>query len=237
MYNRKRVLAVIPARSGSKGLPDKNILPFNGKPLLAHSIKAASDTGAADEIFVSTDSPLYADISRSSGASVPFLRSEKLAGDNSSSWDCVVEAMNNYEASGKIFEYILLLQPTSPLRNSHDILACLNLSEKFGADTIISVCRAEHPMLWFNKLPRDGSMKNFIPSGAENVPRQRMPVYYRINGAIYLVRADYIKKSRDIFNCRSYAYVMPNERSVDIDTKYDFIMAEALAKALDHLHI
>ncbi|MGE4352879.1 MAG: CMP-N-acetlyneuraminic acid synthetase [Oscillospiraceae bacterium] len=232
MYNGKRILAVIPARSGSKRLPDKNILPFNGKPLLSYSIEAACNSGVVDEIFVSTDSAKYADIAKASGASVPFLRSKALAGEQSSSWDCVIEALKNYEIMGKVFEYVLLLQPTSPLRRSQDIVASLSLSEQLTADAIISVCETEHSVLWCNKLPPNKSMQNFIANEINNIPRQKMPVYYRINGAIYLIRSDYIKKSQDIFHCHSYAYVMPNERSVDIDTKYDFIVAEALAKIL-----
>ncbi|MEA5038650.1 MAG: acylneuraminate cytidylyltransferase family protein [Clostridiaceae bacterium] len=230
MYNGKRVLAVIPARSGSKGLPDKNILLFNGKPLLSYSIEAARNSGVVDEIFVSTNSPQYAYIAKASGASVPFLRSEALAREQSSSWECVIEALKNYEMMGKVFEYVLLLQPTSPLRKSQDIVDSLRLSEQLTADSIISVCETDHSVLWCNKLPQNQSMKNFIQDEIKNVPRQRMPVYYRINGAIYLVRVDYLKKSRDIFHCRSYAYIMPKERSVDIDTEYDFIIAEALAK-------
>lgn len=227
MYHGNKIIAIIPARSGSKGLPNKNILPLEGKPLLFYSISAAADTNVIDEIFVSTDSYEYAEIAKKYGADVPFLRSEKFALDNSSTWDCVLEAIEKYSEIGKTFDIVLLLQPTSPLRSAEDIVAALDLMHEKNADSIVSVCETDHSPLWCNTLPQDNSLKHFISEEAVNTPRQKIPAYYRINGAVYLVKTEYIK---NIYDCRSYAYVMPKERSVDIDSKYDFLFAEAIMR-------
>lgn len=228
MFQGKRLLAVIPARCGSKGLPNKNILPLGGKPMLAYSILAAIKAGVFEEIFVSTDSEEYADISRRYGASVPFLRSKELATDTSSSWDCVIEALVKYKALGKEFDLVVFLQPTSPLRTAQDILNALQIMMDKNADAVVAVCETEHCPLWSNTLPPDLSMKDFIPTQVLNIPRQSIPKYYRINGAVYIVRAEDIQKSQNIYAGAAFAYVMPRERSIDIDVKCDFITAEMM---------
>lgn len=116
-----RNLAIIPARSGSKGLPDKNIMDLNGKPMMYYTIRAAIDSGCFEEIMVSTDSPKYAEIAVACGAKVPFLRSEAMSGDSAGSWDTVREVLSNYQKLGQTFDYVTLLQPTSPLRTAEDI--------------------------------------------------------------------------------------------------------------------
>lgn len=228
MFKQNRVLAVIPARSGSKQLKNKNILPLLGKPLLSYSIEAAQNTNIIDEIYVSTDSEIYADLALKHGAKVPFLRSKQLAEDSSSSWDCVLEALENYKKIGECFDLVVLLQPTSPLRTSQDILGALDLFVEKEADSVISVTEAEHSPLWYNVLPENLSLRSFLNSKILSTPRQELPTYYRLNGAIYVVRTEYIVKSRDIYNCNSFAYVMPSDRSIDIDTKMDFEIAELI---------
>lgn len=113
-------IAIIPARSGSKGLPDKNILDLNGHPLMYYTIKAALKSGCFDTVMVSTDSEKYADIAKSCGAEVPFLRSEELSSDTAGSWDVVREVLTQYKVMGNSFDYVALMQPTSPLRNAED---------------------------------------------------------------------------------------------------------------------
>lgn len=221
-------LAVIPARSGSKGLKDKNIKELSGKPLLAYSIHAAKEAGLFSEIMVSTDNEAYARIAREQGASVPFLRTKKTSGDRAGSWEVLQEVLKNYNAREKNFDSVCLLQPTSPLRNAQDICRGYQLLEEKGANAVIAVCEEEHSPLWSNTLPKDFSMVNFIKEEVKGKPRQELPTYYRINGALYIWKVKALINHVDIYADHCYAYLMPKERSIDIDTELDFRMAEFL---------
>ena len=222
-------IAIIPARSGSKGLKNKNIKSFLGKPLLAYSIEVALKSKMFNTVFVSTDSTEYASIAKSYGADVSFLRSNKTSSDMSSSWDVVREVVGKFEERGKDFEKIMLLQPTSPLRNVEDIKQSFYLMDKKKANAIISVVEMEHSPLWSNVLPKDGCMDDFVRREFVGIPRQLLPQYYRINGAIYLVdRAELNKEDKDMFKERCYSYIMPQDRSIDIDTDVDFKLAEII---------
>lgn len=218
-------LAIIPARSGSKGLPDKNIKELNGKPLMVYSIEAALNSNLFDEVMVSTDSEKYAEIAKQHGASVPFLRSEELSGDKAGSWDVVKEVLNRYKEMGKEFETICLLQPTSPLRDAEDIKNAYNLYNEKASVAVISVCEMEHSPLWSNTLTNDKSLAGFIKPEA-NKPRQEIETYYRFNGAIYIVKTAEIYKDYNFCREGSFAYIMPAIKSVDIDTAEDFEYAE-----------
>ncbi len=222
-------LAIIPARSGSKGLPDKNIKELNGKPLMAYSIDAALQSGLFDEVMVSTDSEKYAEIAKQYGANVPFLRSEALSGDNAGSWDVVKEVLDRYKDMGKDFDTICLLQPTSPLRDADDIKGAYNIFNKKASVAVISVCEMEHCPLWSNTLPEDKSLAGFLRPEADK-PRQEIETYYRLNGAIYIVKTEEIYKGYNFYEEGSFAYVMPTWKSVDIDSALDFEMADFLIK-------
>jgi CMP-N,N'-diacetyllegionaminic acid synthase len=223
-----RNIAIIPARSGSKGLQDKNIKLLNGKPLIAYTIEAARRANLFDEIFVSTDSSEYAKIAHEWGASVPFLRSDELSTDIASSWDAVKDAIQNYQKIGKEFDTIALLQPTSPLRKSEDIINGYNIFKSKNANSVVSVCEVEHSPLWSNTLPEDNSLENFLNFDLINVPRQRLQTYYRINGALYIVNRAFLMSTENIYNEKSYASIMLKEHSIDIDDATDFKVAEAL---------
>lgn len=223
-------LAVIPARSGSRGLPDKNIRLLSGKPLMAYSVEAARDSGLFDRIYVSTDSEKYKEIGEDYGASVPFLRPENLAGDTASSWDAVKHALTVFEEMGEEYEEIALLQPTSPLRSAEDIRMAHNLMEEKKAQAVIGVCPMDHSPLWSNTLPKDGSMAGFIRPEVMQSARQALPEYYRINGAMYFIKKACLNEIEHLYENECFAYVMPAERSVDIDTITDFYLAEALLK-------
>lgn len=221
-------LAIIPARSGSKGLIDKNIRLINGEPLISYSIRAAVESGMFDEVMVSTDSEKYAKIAKECGASVPFLRSKENAGDHASSWDAVREVLKQYEELNRAFDTIALLQPTSPLRESRDIIDGYKLFHEKNADSVIGVCEVEHSPLLCNLIGDDLSLDNFVSSEIYTTPRQKLPKYYRVNGALYIVR---VKKSTDIpdlYDSKCYAYIMPQEKSIDIDSIIDFQMAEMI---------
>lgn len=222
-------IAIIPARSGSKSLPDKNIKELNGHPLLAYSILTAKASGMFSDIFVSTDSQRYANISVEYGADVSFLRSPKNASDSAGSWDVVREVIEIFQKKGKVFEYIMLLQPTSPLRTKKDIVDSFQLMEEKRASSVISVSEVDHSPLWCNVLPESLSMDNFRNEKYSGLPRQLLPQYYRINGAVYLLKTEELYR-KNMFSKGCYAYIMPKERSVDIDTELDFLYAELLMK-------
>ncbi|MHB1484516.1 MAG: acylneuraminate cytidylyltransferase family protein [Saccharofermentanales bacterium] len=223
-------IAIIPARSGSKGIKDKNIRLMNNKPLLAYSIEAAKESGLFDVIFVSTDSEEYAEIAKKYGAEVPFLRNEQLATDNVSTWEAVKETLLNYRVMGKTFDTLTLLQPTSPLRTAEDIRKGYEMMKKLNANTIVGVCETDHSPLWCNTLPKDNSLSNFINRQLQTVPRQGLPKYYRINGALYILKTDYFNSTNDIYAQKSFAFIMDKLHSVDIDDEMDFIFAEILVR-------
>lgn len=220
-------LAIIPARSGSKGLKDKNIKLLNNQPLISYTIDAANKTGIFSHVMVSTDSKVYADIAQKYGAEVPFLRSKDNSCDVASSWDVVKEVLREYAKLGITFDTVALLQPTSPLRSDKDIMSAYKLFKEKKASAIISVCEMEHSPLWCNTLTDDLSMNNFL-TNANNRQRQAFKKYYRINGAIYIVNVKSFLENSNIYNKNSFAYIMTNNSSIDIDTEFDFRIAEFL---------
>lgn len=224
-------LAVIPARSGSKGLKDKNIKPLHGIPLIGYTIKTALDSGIFDIVMVSTDSESYAKIAEELGAEVPFLRSKVTSGDRSTSWDVVSEVVEQYRNQGHIFDSITLLQPTSPLRSVDDIVRAHKLFDDKGANSVISVCEAEHSPLWSNVIEPDLSMEHFAETDDIVSSRQQLPTYYRLNGAIYIVNDKALHDIKNIYKEKSYAYIMEQNHSVDIDSEFDFMIAEAIIKS------
>lgn len=223
-----KILAIIPARSGSKGLKDKNIKVLNSKPLLAYSIASAVEANIFDEIIVSTDSQKYADIATKYGAKVPFLRSEQLATDTASIWDGIRDILCQYAKNNMKFDMIALLQPTSPLRTAQDILQAYKMMEENNANSVVSVCEAEHSPQWSNTLPKDNSFVGFFRNELIGVGRQKLPTYYRVNGAIYMVKTSCLQNDDNIYAEKSFAYIMPNQRSVDIDNLLDFKIAEII---------
>lgn len=223
-------IAIIPARSGSKGLKDKNIKLLDGKPLISYTIDAAIKSQQFEAVYVSTDSVEYASISKSYGASVPRLRPKELAEDNSSSWDVVKYILEDYKEKGIMFDTVMLLQPTSPLRSQDDIRSAFKLLEEKEGDAVISVCEAEHSPLWCNTLPENLCMDQFIRTDLFNKQRQQLGKFYRLNGAIYLLKTELVDRVNELYNKNCFAYVMKKEHSIDIDDIYDFRMAEAILK-------
>ncbi len=223
-------IAVIPARSGSKGLPDKNIRPVNGKPLLAYTIEAALESGCFDTVHVSTDSERYAEIARRYGADVPFLRSAALATDTASTWDAVREVLARYDELSKRFDTMMLMQPTTPLRTGEDVKAAYALFQKKQAKSVIAVCEVDHSPLWCDTIPDSGSMKGFGRKDLAWVNRQDLRPYYRVNGAIYLLSVNGINIPPDdkIYEDNCYALFMDRKKSVDVDSEDDLALVEFL---------
>ena len=203
-------IAIIPARSGSKGLIDKNIIDLAGKPLMYYTIKAALNSGCFEEVMVSTDSEKYAGIAREFGASVPFLRSEEMSGDLASSWDTVREVLLNYEGIGKKYKYVALLQPTSPLRDAEDIKNVFKFLIKMGANNAVTVTETEHPVQWCFRLHGSSMMDEMAASPYNYMRRQELEKYYRENGAMYLVDAKKImEKDYNFYADKCAGYIMP----------------------------
>jgi len=225
-----KILAVIPARSGSKGLKDKNIKPLCGLPLCAWTINAAKESGIFDEIHFSTDSPAYAAIAEKYGASVPFLRDSELASDTASSWDVIKAVVSKYEAMKRDFDAVMLLQPTVPFRSAGDIRSALEILESKNANAVVSVTEPDHTPLWCAPLPADGNMYVFHERFKHLTARQKLEKHFSLNGAVYLVRIPYLKTCGDIYEDRCYACFMPRERSFDIDDQLDFDICEFMLK-------
>lgn len=228
MYNKK-ILAIIPARSGSKGLKDKNIKILNGKPMIAYTIEAAKSSNIFNDILVSTDSQDYAEISIKYGAIVPFLRPNSLSQDETKTKDVIEYTIKELKSRGKEYDYFMILQPTSPLRKDTDIVRALELMIEKNANSVVSVCKSEHSPLYMNTLDKSMSMDNFL-SESVKTRRQETPTYYRLNGAIYISKVDYFLRYKNLYKENSYAYVMDKGTSIDVDDEFDFKLAEYLLK-------
>ncbi len=221
-------LAIITARSGSKGLLDKNILPLCGKPLMWYSINAALESGMYDEVMVSTDSEKYAEIARECGASVPFLRSAETSGDTASSWDVVREVLREYKKLGKEFDTFTILQPTAPLRTAQDIRDAFDLMEREKKDYVLSIIESEHPLGWYftfnDKNERIYAIEDMI------YQRQKAIKYYRPNGVIYIMKPYVVADDETVKNTPAAYFIMDNISSIDIDSEVDFVLAEYYVK-------
>lgn len=228
MYKENRVLAIIPARGGSKRLPGKNIMSISGKPLLAWTIEAAKKSKIFDDIILTTDDIKIAEIGQTYGASVPFLRRKDLATDKSSSTDVILDVLNWCSKEKLHYDIMVLLQPTSPLRSGEDIYKSMEVFMDKNADAVISVTEVEHPIQWCGTIDDSLSMKNFIDNDIKNLRSQDLKINYRINGAIYISKISSFKEHHSFYLDKSYSYIMDKMSSIDIDDKYDFIIAETI---------
>ncbi|WP_038070666.1 acylneuraminate cytidylyltransferase family protein [Hydrogenovibrio kuenenii] len=228
-----KVLALIPARQGSKRLPNKNIKMLAGKPLIAWTIEAALASDLVKDrmmdVFVSTDSEEIADIAREHGAKVPFLRPDELASDTASTKDAITHALKTLKEMGQEYDCLILLQPTSPLRQSFHIDEAFALFLDKDAESVTSVSELEHPIEWTMTLEDDLKLDNFFQENAEALKTrsQDLPTRYRLNGALVIHKtktffADQVlPQQKDV-----YAYVMERKYAVDIDELADFQYAE-----------
>jgi CMP-N-acetylneuraminic acid synthetase len=224
MYKNKSFLAIIPARGGSKRLPRKNILNLAGKPLIAWSIEAGLNSEYIDKVIVTSDDDEILEISRKFGADI-IKRPDELASDTATTFDAIKHTVENL----KKYDYIVLLQPTSPLRNEKHIDDAIELLESKKADAIISVCEMDHSPLWSNILPEDLSMKNFLREEVLNKRSQDLEKYYRLNGAIYICKTEKLLEEESFFLKNNiFAYIMDRNSSIDIDEEIDFKIAEVL---------
>lgn len=224
MQKGKTFLAIIPARGASKRLPRKNVLDLAGKPLIAWSIEAGLDSKYIDKVIVSSDDEEILNISKQFGAET-IIRPDELANDTATTFDALKHTIENIKA----YDYVILLQPTSPLRNAQHIDEAIELLITKNADAIVSVCEIDHSPLWSNTLPKDANMKGFLRDEVLNKRSQDLEKYYRINGAIYICKTQKLLEEKSFFlKDNIFAYKMNKKNSVDIDEEIDFKIAKVL---------
>ena len=218
------MIAIIPARSGSKGLPNKNIMFINGKPLIAWTIEAAINAQNVDRVIVSTDSHEIASVAKEFGAEVPFLRPSSISGDKSPILETYLYVLNRLENDYlQIYESFVALQPTSPLRSSCDIDAAIDLFKSNETNSVLSLTQLSHPLQWIMEVDDAGRIANV---GGEFLPnRQDYKNFYKLNGAVYVYKKSLIRQYR-IYDDSTIGYVMPANRSIDVDSIDDFHYAE-----------
>ena len=224
MYCGEKILSLIPARGGSKGIKGKNIVPLSGKPLIAWTIEASVNSKYIDSTVITTDSRKIADIAENFGAEVPFLRPAELADDKAKTIDAVLHAINELAKQGRHYDVLVLLQPTSPLRTSGDIDSALeNFFRAGGEESLASVSPVEDSPLLIRSLGLNGRL---VPLLALNSTcrRQDMPKFYRVNGSIYINRIRDLSINTS-FNDNPLPFVMEKSHSVDIDELKDIILA------------
>ena len=234
MYKDKKFLAIIPARGGSKGIPNKNIMDICGKPLIAYTIEAGKKSKYIDEIVVSTDSNSIKVIAEQYGAKVPFLRPEELSSDTAKSIDVVLHAIDFYKNNNMNFDYIVLLQPTSPLRSFEEVDEAIEKLINYDGKSLVSVCEAnENPVLM--RTIQDEKLRGVISFEGENLRRQDLPTYYIFNGALYINSNEMLIHEKNFVNESTIPYVMDKESSVDIDTMLDARLVEVIIK--ENMHV
>ncbi|MBW1853896.1 MAG: acylneuraminate cytidylyltransferase family protein [Deltaproteobacteria bacterium] len=231
MMNKEKILAIITARGGSKGIPQKNTRELLGKPLIAYSIQAALQSRTLNKIIVSTDNETIAHISKKYGAEVPFLRPKHLATDTATSLSVLQHAVSYLaEKEGYLADIIVCLQPTSPLRSAGDIDQAVTLCMNTGADSVVSLCKVEHHPYWMKKVV-EGRVYPLMEVDDEEYPRrQDLPPVYQLNGAIYVTRKKILMEEERVLGEHTLAHIMSQERSIDIDTPIDLKLAELIMK-------
>ena len=220
------LLALIPARGGSKGIPRKNIKPLAGKPLIAWTIDAAKQASCLERLIVSTEDEEIASVACGLGADVPFMRPAELAADETPGIAPVLHAIKQMPE----YEWVLLLQPTSPLRSAEDINGIWQFCQERRAPTAVSVCEVGKHPYWMYMQNDFGQLQPFIAGRPDITRRQDLPSAYALNGALYLARTEWLLERRNFIGAETLGYIMPQERSLDLDTTQDWCLAEYLIK-------
>ncbi len=227
MYHGHSILALIPARGGSKGVPGKNIRPLAGRPLIAWTIEAARASRFVDRVVLSSDNEDICRIAAAYGCEVPFRRPKELARDDTPGIAPVLHALEALPG----FDYLVLLQPTSPFRSTADIDAAITRCIDTGAPSVVSVTPASQHPSWMYHMDGDGRLVHFL-NEEPIARRQELPRIYALNGAIYVAHIPTLLTEKKLIGPGTIGYVMPRTRSLDIDTALDFDIAEVLARRL-----
>ena len=225
---KPKILALIPARGGSKGIPRKNIRLLAGTPLIAYSIEAALKSKYIEKVVVSTEDEEIAEISRRYGAEV-IERPKELARDDSPSMDVVFHVLDDLKLKNYNPDIVVLLQPTSPLRRAEDVDNAIKLFLNSDCGSVVSVCEMEHPPYW-SFVIEEGYLKSLFDERYLRMRRQDLAKAYIPNGAIFISRVQTLYKYKEFYCNYNIPYIMPIERSVDIDNELDFMLAELLMK-------
>jgi len=226
MYSNKKILGIIPARGGSKGIIEKNIKELHGKPLIVYTLESAAKSTLLDRCIVSTDDQKIADVAKNYRGDVPFMRPKEIATDTALALDVLNHAIKELSDAGEEYDYIMMLQPTSPLRTAEDIDACIRLACDKDADSVFSMKQLSDFAPQKLKILEDGMIKPLLEDEiGQSAPRHNGPDVYKRNCAIYLTKTGLIR-SGDQFGNTSYAYIMPEQRSVDINDPADLALAE-----------
>lgn len=232
MYRGKRILAVIPARGGSKGIKNKNIVDLNGKPLIQYTIDSAKGSHYIDKVIVSTDSEEIKEVSEKLGAQVPFLRPMGLASDTARTIDVLVHTVDELKRMGEEYDYLVLLQPTSPLRKTRHINEAIKLMLDNEYRSLVSVHEVEdHPILI--RTIEDSYKMHKLIEQSSTMRRQDFKKYYKVNGAIYINELKVLNNETSL-NDNEYAYIMERMYSVDIDEELDLKYAKVLLEQIDN---
>lgn len=229
MINNKKILSIIPARAGSKGIKDKNIIDLNGKPLIAYSIEAGLNSKYIDKVVVTTDGEYIAEVAKEYGAEVPFLRPSYLAADTSKTIDAVMHCIEEVSKVDGEYDYMVLLQPTQPLRQSWHIDEAIELIVEKDEDDLVSVSKVnDHPIL-MRTIDETGHAKNLLQE-CSTKRRQEFPDYYKVNGALYINKINENLNNETSLNDNKLVYVMDSKYDVDIDELLDLHIAELVMK-------
>lgn len=237
MIEASKVLALIPARAGSKGLPGKNIRPLHGKPLLAWPIAAAKASRYIDRVVVSTDSDEFADVARAHGADVPILRPVELAADTSPTSSAVIHMLDHLVGQGEIYDYVVLLEPTSPLTEGGDVDAALEIlhHHRNDGDALVSVAEliTAHPSFAVKRNDK-GRIQPYAALDFMRLPRrQDIDPLYALDGSLYISAVDSYRETLSFCHDRTLSYVMPPYKAHEVDSLVDFICIEAILSHYD----
>jgi len=234
MINDKSVLAIIPARGGSKGLPGKNIRPLLGKPLIGWSIEQAFASRYIDEVVVSSDCPEIIEISRKFGANVPFKRPAKLASDNSTTIDVLIHCLDWFEENNKSFDILVLLEPTSPIREVSDIDNSLRILISKEQGSVVSVCKTEgqNPAFCFKKND-DSKINPYLEIQPTNLRRQEIELVYFLDGTIYSSFTSSLRNQKSFYHDCTFGFEVPKWKSLEIDDIVDFSMVESVMRHIN----
>ncbi|MGG3563597.1 acylneuraminate cytidylyltransferase family protein [Neobacillus rhizosphaerae] len=224
MIEGKKVLAVVPARGGSKGVPRKNIKELAGKPLIAWTITEAKKSSYIDKLILSSDEPEIIEVAKKYDCEVPFIRPKELANDKTPGIEPVLHAIKKMED----FDIIVLLQPTSPLRSVDDIDGCIEKCVVERANSCVSVVEVDKSPYWMFLIEEHSKMSPLMNVGEIYNLRQELPSVYVLNGAVYVANIPWLERHKTFLTSETISYIMPKNRSFDIDTEFDFLMCETI---------
>ena len=223
---KEDIICIIPARGGSKGLIRKNILDLAGLPLIAWTIKAAKESQIISNVILSSDDDEIIEVAKRFDCEVPFKRPSHLATDNATSVDVLAHAIKDYSS----YDFVIMLQPTSPLRTSIDIDAAFELMTSLNAKSCVSVCQTSKTPYWMYSLSNDGVLEKLLPQDKEIVSRQAAPKTFELNGAIYIIGLDHFQENQSLIPEKTVAYIMDRTVSIDIDCQSDLDKCETYLK-------